>query len=68
MDRNFRAQSNTCLDDTNRPTTPGARLQIWGCTGGSDQQWNLSSPLTVSVNRPSSRCPTNRQPPPLTEH
>jgi hypothetical protein len=37
----FNPNSNKCLDDTNMSTTPGTQLQIWDCTGGTNQQWKL---------------------------
>jgi hypothetical protein len=30
-----------CLDDTNFSTTPGTQLQIWDCTGNTNQSWHL---------------------------
>jgi hypothetical protein len=33
--------SGKCLDDPNFSTTPGTQLQIWDCTGGTNQHWNL---------------------------
>jgi len=37
----FNPQSGKCLDDTNFSTTPGTQLQIWDCTGNSNQSWHL---------------------------
>jgi beta-glucosidase len=31
----------TCLDDTGYSTTPGTQVQIWSCTGNSNQDWTL---------------------------
>ena len=36
--------SGNCLDDTNWSKTPLAvQMQIWTCTGGSNQQWTLNT-------------------------
>jgi Ricin-type beta-trefoil lectin domain-like len=32
-----------CLDDTNWSRSPGTRLQLWACTGGSNQLWDQVS-------------------------
>jgi len=34
-------QSGKCLDDPNFSTTPGTQLQIWDCTGNTNQSWHL---------------------------
>jgi hypothetical protein len=36
----LRIYGSKCLDDTNWSRTPGQTLQIWQCTGGSNQQWD----------------------------
>jgi hypothetical protein len=36
----YNPQSNKCLDDTGYGGS-GTQLQIWDCTGNSNQQWNL---------------------------
>jgi Ricin-type beta-trefoil lectin domain/Glycosyl hydrolases family 16 len=36
----YNPQSNKCLDDTNWGGS-GTQLQIWDCTGNSNQHWNL---------------------------
>ena len=33
--------SGKCLDDTGFSTTPGTQVQIWSCTGGTNQAWTL---------------------------
>jgi endo-1,4-beta-xylanase len=32
-----------CLDVPNMSTTPGTQLDIWSCTGGSNQGWTYTS-------------------------
>ena len=36
----YNPQSNKCLDDTGYGGS-GTQLQIWDCTGNSNQEWNL---------------------------
>ncbi|MFF4805538.1 non-reducing end alpha-L-arabinofuranosidase family hydrolase [Streptomyces sp. NPDC001351] len=45
--------SGRCLDVPNAGQADGTLLQIWDCTGGSNQQWTLtdSSQLTVYGNK-----------------
>jgi hypothetical protein len=31
--------SGSCLDVTSRATANGAKVEIWTCNGGSNQQW-----------------------------
>jgi hypothetical protein len=33
--------SGKCLDDPNGSTTNGTQLQIWSCSGASNQKWTL---------------------------
>lgn len=33
--------SGKCLDVTDKSTANGARLQIWTCAGGTNQQFHL---------------------------
>ena len=37
----YNPQSGKCLDDTGWSTTWGTQVEIWDCTGGANQQWNL---------------------------
>ncbi|MCC9708397.1 ricin-type beta-trefoil lectin domain protein, partial [Streptomyces sp. MNU76] len=32
-----------CLDVTGTATADGSKIQLWNCTGASDQEWSLSS-------------------------
>jgi hypothetical protein len=43
--------SGKCLDVPNASTTPGAQLQIWACSGRSNQAWTRTSSgqLTVTI-------------------
>ncbi|MGW2486897.1 non-reducing end alpha-L-arabinofuranosidase family hydrolase [Streptomyces sp. NPDC001606] len=45
--------SGRCLDVPNASQTDGALLQIWDCTGGTNQQWTLTdgNQLTVYGNK-----------------
>ncbi|NUP34790.1 MAG: ricin-type beta-trefoil lectin domain protein, partial [Streptomycetaceae bacterium] len=45
--------SGRCLDVPNSGQTDGTLLQIWDCSGGTNQQWTLtdSSQLTVYGNK-----------------
>ena len=36
------ASSARCLDVNGNSTTPGTKIEIWDCNGGSNQQWVLS--------------------------
>jgi uncharacterized membrane protein len=47
------AASGRCLDVSNVSQEDGAALQIWDCSGGSNQQWTLtdSNQLTVYGNK-----------------
>jgi hypothetical protein len=33
--------SRWCLDAYDNETTPGTKIEIWGCGGGANQQWRL---------------------------
>ena len=33
--------SGHCLDDPNGSTTNGTQLQIWNCSGASNQKWSV---------------------------
>lgn len=35
----FSGNRNMCLDATGASTTPGTRLEQWGCNGGGNQHW-----------------------------
>ncbi|SCE43457.1 endo-1,4-beta-xylanase [Streptomyces sp. DvalAA-14] len=35
------AQSGLCLDVTSASTANGALVELWTCTGASNQQWTL---------------------------
>ncbi|WP_084721776.1 RICIN domain-containing protein [Rhodococcus marinonascens] len=35
------AASGKCLDVTDSESANGTRLQLWDCTGGTNQQWNF---------------------------
>ena len=37
----YNPQSGKCLDDTGWSNTWGTQVEIWDCTGGANQQWNL---------------------------
>ena len=37
-----------CLDAYNNETTPGTKVQIWPCNGGTNQQWNINSNGTIT--------------------
>lgn len=39
----IRIDGYKCLDDTGWSRSAGTHLQIWDCTGGSNQQWNQLS-------------------------
>ncbi|OUD04271.1 non-reducing end alpha-L-arabinofuranosidase family hydrolase [Streptomyces swartbergensis] len=47
------AGSGRCLDVPNASQTDGTNLQIWDCTGGTNQQWTLTdnNQLTVYGNK-----------------
>ena len=47
------AGSGRCLDVPNAGRTDGTNLQIWDCTGGTNQQWTLTdnNQLTVYGNK-----------------
>lgn len=34
-------QSGSCLDATGPSSADGTPLQIWDCTGGTNQRWTL---------------------------
>ncbi|MFF5125233.1 SMP-30/gluconolactonase/LRE family protein [Dactylosporangium aurantiacum] len=46
-------QSGRCLDVSGAATTNGARVQLWTCTGGTNQRWTYTSgrQLTVYGNK-----------------
>ncbi|KOV82953.1 esterase [Nocardia sp. NRRL S-836] len=41
--------SGRCLDVPGQATTPGTRLQIWDCHGGTNQQWTRTTAGELSV-------------------
>jgi hypothetical protein len=36
-------QSGLCLDASGLGTANGTKIQLWSCTGGSNQHWSMSS-------------------------
>jgi hypothetical protein len=44
-----------CLGDTGSTTTLGTQQEIWHCTGGANQEWNLNSNGTITGEQ-SGRC------------
>jgi chitinase len=36
-----------CLDDRYNSSTPGAVVQVWGCNGRTNQQWQVMSNGTI---------------------
>src|SRR5262249_1919154 len=44
-----------CLDVPNNGNTPGAKLQLWDCWGGSNQKW-VTRPNGTLVNPASGLC------------
>jgi hypothetical protein len=40
--------SGKCLDALNSGTSPGTKVEIWDCTGGANQQWNVNSNGTIT--------------------
>ncbi|WP_052440892.1 glycoside hydrolase [Streptacidiphilus anmyonensis] len=43
------AQSGRCLDVPNVSTVDGTQLELWGCNGGSNQQYTLTASGAVTV-------------------
>ena len=43
---------NKCLDVPGHSTAAGAKVQIWDCNGGANQQWTLNSDGTVVGSNP----------------
>ncbi|WP_051451699.1 lectin [Actinospica robiniae] len=39
-----------CLDDSGGGTTNGTHVQIYGCNGGSTQQWTIATNGTIQIN------------------
>lgn len=39
-----------CLDDRNNSAKPGAVVQVWGCNGRTNQQWQVMSNGTIQHN------------------
>ncbi|WP_290052122.1 ricin-type beta-trefoil lectin domain protein [Amycolatopsis solani] len=51
------AGSGKCLDVNGVSTTPGAQVQIWECTGGTNQSWTRTSAGELTVySGDSTRC------------
>jgi hypothetical protein len=49
--------ADKCLDVNGATTTPGARLQIWDCHGGTNQTWTRTTSGELSVySGDSTRC------------
>ena len=42
-------QSGRCLDDPSSSTTNGAQMQIWDCSGQSNQRWTVTSAKQLQV-------------------
>jgi serine protease len=40
--------SGLCVDDNGLSTADGTSVQIWGCNGGSNQQWTLNTNGTLT--------------------
>ena len=43
------ANSGKCADDNGQSTANGAKIQIWDCTGGANQQWTVEPGGTLQV-------------------
>lgn len=41
------ADSQTCLDDTGYSNSAGTQMQIWQCSGNSNQNWTTNSDGTI---------------------
>ncbi|MGW7002751.1 glycoside hydrolase family 27 protein [Streptomyces sp. NPDC054933] len=37
------ASSGRCLDAWNNQTSPGTKIEIWDCNGGTNQEWSFTS-------------------------
>ncbi len=42
-------QSSRCLDDPNSSTTNGTQMQIWDCSGQSNQRWTVTAGKQLTV-------------------
>ena len=42
-------QSGRCLDDPNSSTTNGTQMQIWDCSGQSNQRWTITASKQLTV-------------------
>jgi non-reducing end alpha-L-arabinofuranosidase len=42
-------QSGRCLDDPNSTTTNGTQMQIWDCSGASNQRWTVTGSKQLQV-------------------
>ncbi len=43
------AQSGRCIDDPNSTTTNGTQMQIWDCSGQSNQRWTVTAGKQLTV-------------------
>jgi poly(hydroxyalkanoate) depolymerase family esterase len=43
------ASANKCLDVPGQTTSPGTRLQLWDCHGGTNQQWTTTTASELTV-------------------
>ena len=41
--------SAKCVDDNGQSTANGAKIQLWDCNGGANQQWTVASNGTLQV-------------------
>ena len=41
--------SSQCMDDNGQSTANGAKIQLWTCNGGANQQWTVESDGTLQV-------------------
>ncbi|MEU0387697.1 RICIN domain-containing protein [Streptomyces chartreusis] len=47
----MRVHGDKCLDAEASGTSPGTRVVIWDCHGGSNQRWNVNANGTVTSAR-----------------
>jgi hypothetical protein len=43
------SSANKCLDVPGQTTSPGTRLQLWDCHGGTNQQWTTTTASELTV-------------------
>jgi hypothetical protein len=46
--RQLQVYGNKCLDVAGAATSPGSKVDIWDCNGGTNQQWTLNSNGTIT--------------------